>query len=120
MNKILDRQIKKEFGDVDKIPEKLKSFLDVINDSYNNFDKDIALLGRSLDISSKELTEANKDLRKENQKAEIIVKERTLDLETRVREIEKLNKVMVGREMKMIELKDHIKELQGKIELFIK
>ncbi len=40
------------------------------------------------------------------------VKERTAELTNRVKELESLNKVMVGRELKMVELKKEIEKLK--------
>ena len=42
------------------------------------------------------------------------VKERTKELEKKIKELEKVNRLMVGREMKMIELKKEIKKSKGK------
>jgi len=45
---------------------------------------------------------------------EIKVADRTAELTKRVNELETLNKTMVDRELKMVELKKEIKELKGK------
>ena len=42
------------------------------------------------------------------------VAQRTLELEVRVKELEKVNKLMVGRELKMIELKKELEEIKAK------
>ncbi len=41
------------------------------------------------------------------------VKERTRELENRNEELKQFNKMAIGRELKMIELKKRIKELEG-------
>lgn len=46
---------------------------------------------------------------------EFVVAERTKELEEKVNDLEKLNKFMVGRELKMIELKERNKDLAGTV-----
>ena len=53
----------------------------------------------------KECAEYTKDL-------EVKVNERTKELNDRIKELETLNKSMVGRELKMIELKEEIEHLK--------
>jgi GAF domain-containing protein len=49
-----------------------------------------------------------------NEELEQRVRERTRELERRNHELEQLNKVFVGRELKMVELKKRIGELEEK------
>lgn len=62
------------------------------------------------DITKKEQLE--KKMLEYTQKLEIKVVQRTSELANRIKELESLNKTMVGREMKMIELKKEIKSLK--------
>ncbi|MDD5064083.1 MAG: PAS domain S-box protein [Phycisphaerae bacterium] len=62
MNKLLQRQIKKFFGDVDSAPQALELLFKAISDAYDSFDADRNLIERALDTSSEELTETNKKL----------------------------------------------------------
>ena len=48
---------------------------------------------------------------------ELKVLERTGEIDEKVKDLESLNKVMVGRELKMIELKDELKSLRLKLEI---
>jgi PAS domain S-box-containing protein len=51
-----------------------------------------------------------------NEELEQRVRERTKELERRNRELEQMNKAFVGREMKMVELKKRIQELENRYE----
>jgi hypothetical protein len=53
-------------------------------------------------------------LREYTKKLTLEVAKRTAELEVRVRELERMNKTMIGREMKMIELKEELKKLKPK------
>lgn len=48
---------------------------------------------------------------------EELVKERTAELENKISEIKRINKLFVGRELRMVELKEKIKELEKKVNI---
>ncbi|MBU4299745.1 MAG: HAMP domain-containing protein [Nanoarchaeota archaeon] len=62
----------------------------------------------------KEVAEKTKELKAHGASLEKQVAERTKELEEKVAEMERFNKIAVGRELKMIELKKRIKELEEK------
>jgi len=64
-------------------------------------------------LSLRDLQESDDALRKLNEELEQRVMERTKELERRNHELEQMNKAFVGRELKMVELKERIKELEG-------
>ncbi len=66
------------------------------------------------DISELKKVEAELEIHKEN--LEGLVKERTKELEEKNVELENFNKLFVGREFRIKELKDKIRELEGKTE----
>ncbi len=55
---------------------------------------------------------AEEDLRKLNQELEQRVKQRTAELEQKNEELERINRLFVGRELRMVELKDRIREME--------
>jgi PAS domain S-box-containing protein len=56
---------------------------------------------------------AQDELQKLNEKLEQRVKQRTKELEEKNNELHTMNRLFVGRELKMVELKERIKELEG-------
>lgn len=104
-HKILERQIGKYIGDAHKdVSPEMAKLLQVISDTYTHFDEDRLLAERSLDISSKELTEINERLRVNND-----------ELKAKTIELEHFNRLMINRELQMIELKKRVKELKDEL-----
>ena len=100
MHKTLERQIIRLYDALENFPAEHKDLLQVISKTYADNNREHALIERSLEISSKELTEANERLRQEIVAA--------ID---RAEKLEKLNDIMIDREIKMVELKKDIKKL---------
>ena len=94
MNKVLERQLKKIFGSIETAPKGIESLLQLVSDTYDHAEEDRSMIERSLEISSKELGELNKKTLDESEK-----------IKASLAETERLNKLMVDRELKMIELK---------------
>lgn len=69
---------------------------------------------------SKTISETVTELNNLREGSEENVRQRTQELEEKVAEVEKLNQFMVGREMKMIELKNEMKQLTTEIEILKK
>ncbi len=78
----------------------------------NEAGKIVALEGVARDITERKQTEL--ELEKHREHLEELVKERTEELEKNNAELERLNKLFVGREFRIKELKDRVKELEGK------
>ena len=100
---LLERQIKKAYGEGVQFSAKELALFSLISEYYQHADDDRALIERSLEISSSELSEINEQLRNKIKTAQ-----------NRAQEMEKLNKLMIGRELKMIELKKQIAALEKK------
>lgn len=78
-HKILQRQIYKFFGE-STLPLNLEKFFQAVSATYQHHDEDRTLIDRSLELSSKELEELNKQLQSEQIIIEKQVEQRTLEL----------------------------------------
>lgn len=70
-----------------------------------------------LTINSRDITtrkKAEEELAKYSLNLEDLVKERTAELEKSLKDVERMNKLFVGREFRIKELRDKIKKLEGK------
>jgi chromosome segregation ATPase len=105
MHKTLQRQIDRYLGSLAGVTDAQLKLFEAISKTYSDYEKDYALVERSLDLSSKELSEVNNRIRSEAD----TIKERATELE-------KLNGLMINRELKMVELKERIRLLQQELE----
>ena len=103
MHKTLQRQIIKYLGSLDIVSKdpKLVNLFNIISLTYQNYDEDKKLIEHSLELSSKELNEKNK-----------ILQEQLKNVESQKTNLERLNKFMVDRELKMIDLKKEIERFK--------
>ncbi len=68
LNSLLSRQIQKYFGGMEHVPANMHDFLMAVTESYDHYEKDHKLLERSIELSSSEMIELNKELRDETKK----------------------------------------------------
>ncbi|MDD5634938.1 MAG: HAMP domain-containing protein [Candidatus Omnitrophica bacterium] len=80
----------------------------VFNDMIDNIQKERAILDIKIKERTKELEEAKAGLEK-------TVAQRTAELKEKLEDLKNINNLMVGRELKMIELKNEIEELKNKL-----
>ena len=104
MNKVLERQLKKVFGSLQAVPKDIEKLLPLVSDAYDHAEEDRAMIERSMEISSKELNELNEKLRSDS-----------ASLKKNLDELERMNKLMVDRELKMIELKKEVESLKAQL-----
>ena len=90
---------------------KKTTFLDI---KVNN---ELSILAESFSNMTQSLKKSREKLKKYNQQLERQVASRTKELETRNTELEQFNKIVVGREMKMVELKEEITKLQKQLDM---
>src|SRR5436189_1683979 len=64
MHKLLLRQLKRHTGavDINAIPEEWKKFVEAVGQAYEQSDDDREMLERSLELTSRELLERNREL----------------------------------------------------------
>ncbi|NJM49319.1 MAG: sensor histidine kinase [Alkalinema sp. RU_4_3] len=79
-HRLLQRQLKRYVGEIEEIPEHWQSFLNAVNDVYEQADEDRLRMERTLELSSQELLHANAQLQTMLQSVEQQVSDRTLEL----------------------------------------
>lgn len=104
MHRVLERQLKKVFGSLEAVPQdsKMTELIALIDATYMHNDEDRELIERSFEISSRELSGLNKKAHDESE-----------EMKKNIEELARMNKLMINREMKMIELKKEIMRLQS-------
>ncbi len=80
LHRLLQRQIKRYLGDLSELPEQWRAFIAAVNDAYSQAEDDRARLERTLELSSKELLQANIQMRTLLETVENQVAERTTEL----------------------------------------
>ena len=92
MNKLVERQIKRIFGDKD--PETFSKeqldFFELVSQTYNEFKEERLMIEHTLQINSQELEEANAQVREKNKSLEQLLEERSQMLEVRTEENEEV------------------------------
>lgn len=63
MHRLLKRQLDRYVGGIDAVPEEWKAFIEAVDAAYQASDTDRAMVERSLELSSKELLQANSEMR---------------------------------------------------------
>ncbi|MBS1911900.1 MAG: PAS domain S-box protein [Bacteroidetes bacterium] len=73
LNRLLQRQIRKNLPELETIPDELRPILEAVSASYDRFESDIHLIERSMDLSSNELMEANERLRQQTERQRVVL-----------------------------------------------
>ncbi|MGB0806238.1 MAG: response regulator [Salibacteraceae bacterium] len=91
IHRLLQRQIKKTYGSLEKIPAEMMSLIESVSNSYKHYESERALLSRIMALSHEELTESNNKLYEESQRHNILfasLKESIKDVSIDGKEIE--------------------------------
>jgi signal transduction histidine kinase len=79
-HRLLQRQIRRHFGEISNIPEAWHPFIAAIDQTYQQADDDLTRVERTLEVSSQELLEANAKMQMLLQSVEQQVADRTEEL----------------------------------------
>ncbi len=108
MNSLLKRQIRKFLPEHLKSNKDLEAFLKAINLSYKNYEEQFAMLQRGTKISSEELFESNKQLRKETaSQKEIISKLNNVINTLKFYDLDEVKNVESSDSLKLVDFIDN-------------
>ena len=79
-----------------------------------------AALEESKTVLEIKVAARTRELKELAERREEIIAERTKELRERIEELEKFHRLTVGRELKMVELKEEIKKLKKELEKYKK
>jgi PAS domain S-box-containing protein len=89
MNRVLKRQIKNSFGkdfDITTLDPKIQEFIQNVEESYDEFEKEKKFLENVVDVNSTELYEANKQIIQQNKNLNELLEKNEKLLENRIEE----------------------------------
>ncbi len=86
-NKLLSRQVKRVFGQNPELSEDLVRLLEMVDQSYEHYERDRRLIERAMEISSEELQRSHKILADQNEELELFVSKVSHDLKAPIRTI---------------------------------
>lgn len=109
MHHLLERQLKKLGNNTFLSSPESETFLKVVSDTYDNYDKDRKFLEHSFDISSNEFLELHNkvlklldELKIEKESIEQKVVERTQELKQKVEELNQSNRLLTKKEEELM------------------
>lgn len=87
-HRLLQRQIRRHFGEISNIPEAWHPFMAAIDQTYHQADEDLTRVERTLEVSSQELMTANAKMQVLLQSVEQQVADRTAEVQRSHAELE--------------------------------
>ena len=118
MHSLLQRQLKKHLNTLNWLSPEWDAFLKAVGEAYGQADVDRLQLERSLELTSRELMEKHDALKRDLNTRQRIMEELRLTNETlaaKMKQLEVFNHAMLGREERILELKDEIRSLQAQL-----
>ena len=96
MHKLLERQLRRSglLESLKALPEAWQAFLETVHQAYEQSDTDRVMLERSLDLTSKELTQRNADLRHQQRVLNDLTRSRSIYLGSLQETLGKLTEAM--------------------------
>ena len=92
--------------------EYLRNYSDVVATKLEEKVEELEKVNKRLQIEIAEHEQAEDELNQQREHLEELVKQRTAELEEKVAELERMNDVFTGREFRIKELSDRVKELE--------
>lgn len=123
LNKLLEGMEKVRKGDLQaQVKAKTGDEIEELANGFNQMVRDLQMAKEALEEEKKVLEikvqARTRELRELNEALEEEVKKRTKELRQRVEELEKFHNLTVGREMKMLELKEEIERLKEELKKY--
>ena len=118
MHRLLQRQLTRHLPGQDEPPTTWEALLQAVSDAYEQADADRQLLERSLELTSQELIQRNAELRQRLtrlEQAEADLRAANADLAAKMKQLQLFNRVMMGREERILELKERLKVLRARV-----
>ncbi len=112
LNKVINKELPRFYKEF-KMKHKDGHWIDVLSRAdaiFNDQGKAVRMIGTHVDITERKQILA--ELEKHKKQLEELVAERTKELEEKNQRLENLNKLFVGREFRIKELRDQVRELE--------
>ena len=118
MHSLLQRQLKKHVNTFAGLSPEWEALLKAVSEAYEQSDADRWLVERSLELTSQELMLKHDALKRDLDARQRIMEELRLTNETlaaKMKQLEILNRAMLGREERILELKDEVRSLREQL-----
>lgn len=99
MHRLLKRQLKRSGLDPESLPQEMETFLQNVNDAYQQFDEHRDMLERSMELSSKEILAALKEAEDANQLKSMFVAKVSHEIRTPMNAILGMAQILLEGEL---------------------